>query len=133
MFTTSNILAVVLATVAAGIVGAVWYSPLLFLKAWTTALGKPPEELGNPKIAMLNAVVMNAVSAFTLCAIFQGLDVTTVLDAILTAQALAMGLIVSNQLMRDRFHGASARLSLINGANTVAAFFVMSLVLVLVR
>ncbi len=133
MFSSSNLLAVALAGVAAMIVGALWYSPLLFAPAWIKALGKTPEEMGNPKIAIANAAVMNLISAFTLCAVFQGLSVTTVTDAIVTAEALALGLVVSNQLMRDRFHGASAQLSLINGANTIVVFLVMALVLVFVR
>ena len=133
MLSTSNLLAVGLATVAAMVVGALWYSPLLFVKAWTQALGKTPAELGNPKAAIANSVLMNLVSAFTLCAVFQWQNITGLWDAVVTAQALAVGLVVSNQLMRDRFHGASAQLSLINGANTVVVYLVMAVVLALVR
>ena len=133
MFTSSNLLASAFAGLAAMVVGALWYSPFLFAPAWLKALGKTPEEMGNPKTAMANAAIMNLISAFTLCAIFQGLDVTTVFDAAVTSAALAVGLVVSNQLMRDRFHGASAQLSLINGANTVVVFLAMGLVLVAVR
>lgn len=133
MLTTANLIAIGLASVAAMVVGALWYSPFLFAPAWMKALGKTPEQLGDPKLAVTNAALMNLVSATTLCAVFQALEVSTIPGAVVTAAGLALGLVVSNQLMRDRFHGASAQLSLINGANTVVVYLVMGLVLALAR
>src|SRR2546428_4307129 len=44
-----NILAVIVAAVATLILGAVWYSPVLFAKAWIQAHGYTPEKLEEMK------------------------------------------------------------------------------------
>ncbi|HEU5260136.1 MAG TPA: DUF1761 domain-containing protein [Gemmatimonadales bacterium] len=43
--TTVNILAVIVAAVATFILGAVWYSPVLFAKQWMQAHGYTPEKV----------------------------------------------------------------------------------------
>ena len=122
------------ATVAGMIIGALWYSPLLFLKAWTQAQGKEypcaPGKSGGPAIA--NAMVMNIITALALSEVFRWRAVDNIGDALVTALLMATGLVVSNQLMRDRFHEASAKLSLINGANTIVVYLAMGLALALV-
>ncbi|MHB1204504.1 MAG: DUF1761 domain-containing protein [Rhodospirillaceae bacterium] len=122
------------ATVAGMIIGALWYSPLLFLKPWMQAQGKEypcaPGKSGGPAIA--NAVVMNIITALTLSEVFRWRAVENIGDALATALLMAVGLVVSNQLMRDRFHEASAKLSLINGANTIVVYLAMGLALALV-
>jgi hypothetical protein len=40
-----NIVAVIVAAVATFILGAIWYSPILFAKQWTQAHGYTPEKL----------------------------------------------------------------------------------------
>ena len=122
------------ATVVAMIIGALWYSPLMFLKPWTLAQGKeypcPPGKSGGP--AIVNAMAMNLITAVVLSQVFRWRGVDTVSDALVTALLLAAGLVVSNQLMRDRFHEASAKVSLINAANTIVVYLAMGLALVLV-
>ena len=59
-------------------------------------------------------------------------DLDRIEDALITALLMAVGFVVSNQLLRDRFHGATPMLSLINGANTVVTYLAMGLVLALV-
>ena len=125
-----NILSIILAALAAMIIGGLWYSPKLFGTAWLKELGKTsPEQLGNPKKAMINAIIMNLVSAFALALVFKWQGAETSTDALMTSLVVAVGLVLSNQLMRDRFHGASSHLSLINGANTVAVYLAMGVVL----
>jgi uncharacterized protein DUF1761 len=44
-----NILAVIVAAVATFVLGAMWYSPILFAKQWTQAHGYTPEKLEEMK------------------------------------------------------------------------------------
>ena len=122
------------ATVAGMVIGALWYSPLLFVKPWTLAQGKeyPCAPGKGAAAAIANAATMNIITALALSEVFQWRAVASVADALLTALLLAVGLVVSNQLMRDRFHGATAMLSLINAANTIVVFLAMGLILALV-
>ena len=44
-----NYLAVVAAALSSFLLGGLWYSPLLFLKSWNTAMGRTPESAdGHP-------------------------------------------------------------------------------------
>ena len=125
-----SILGVGLAALAAMVIGAGWYSSKLFGEPWMKELGvSSPEELGSPTKAIINAAVMNVVSAFALSLVFMWQGAETSTDALMTALVVGVGLVLSNQLMRDRFHGASTRLSLINGAHTVVTYVVMGAIL----
>jgi hypothetical protein len=122
------------ATVVAMIIGALWYSPVLFVKPWMRAQGKeypcPPAK--GAAGAIINAVAMNLITALALSEVFRWRGVETIVDALVTALLMAVGLVVSNQLMRDRFHGATTQLSLINAANTIVVYLAMGLVLAVV-
>ncbi len=64
-----NYVAVVVAAVAAFVVGAVWYSPLLFGKAYMELRGMNPDALADmrpPAVEMLGEFVRNLVIAFVL-------------------------------------------------------------------
>ncbi len=129
-----NYLGVGAATVAAMIIGALWYSPLMFLKPWMLAQGKeypcPPQK--GAGAAILNAATMSLISALALSEVFSWRHVGSIGDALVTALLMAVGFAVSNQLLRDRFHMATPTLSLINAANTVVTYLAMGLVLALV-
>ena len=129
-----NFIGVGAATVVAMIIGALWYSPLMFLKPWMRAQGKDypcaPEK--GAAAAITNAAAMNIITALALSEVFQWRAVNSIDDALVTALLMAVGFAISNQLMRDRFHGATAMLSLINAANTIVVFLAMGLVLALV-
>src|SRR5437879_12164587 len=58
-----NVLAVIVAAVATFILGAVWYSPVLFAKQWVQAHGYTPEQLE----AMKKRGVARAYAVSALC------------------------------------------------------------------
>lgn len=122
------------ATVVAMIIGALWYSPVLFLKPWMLAQGKeypcPPQK--GAAAAITNAAAMSIISALALSEVFSWRQVNNIEDALVTSLLMAVGFVVSNQLLRDRFHGATRMLSLINAANTVVTYLAMGLVMALV-
>jgi hypothetical protein len=133
MFDNFNWLGAIAAAFAAMVIGFIWYMPAVFGNVWMRALGKGrPEELGNPQVAVMNALAMNVVSAFVLTLVFQMLSVTTLMGALHVALILSLGLIVSNQFLRDKFHGNPGIVSLINGANTVVIYLAMGAAIVLV-
>lgn len=67
-----NVPAVIVAAIAAFAIGAVWYSPLLFAKAWMAANGYTPEKMEamkerrGPAVAMTVSAVCQFVTAFIL-------------------------------------------------------------------
>jgi hypothetical protein len=132
MFADFNWLGAIAAAVVAMVIGFIWYMPAVFGSAWMKALGKKMEELGSPKVAVPNALLMNVISALVLTHAIKAMGAETLMDALHIALGLSVGLIVTNQLMRDRFHGMSGTLSLINGANTVVTYLAMGAAIALV-
>jgi hypothetical protein len=124
-----NWLAVGAATLAAMAVGSLWYSPLMFMKRWQAELGKTPEQMGNPMLAVGNSVVMYVVAAVGLSMVFSWKGVTSIGDALITAGAIWMVFVGSMELMHDRYNGASAVFSLINCGNTLVSFLAMGAVI----
>jgi hypothetical protein len=125
-----NIFGVILAALAAIIIGVVWCSPRVFGAAWMKKLGKTsPKQLGSSTKPLVNVAVMNMVLAFALALVFRWLGAKTSTDVLMASLVVGAGLVLSNQLMRDRFYGASMHLSLINGANTAVVYLAMGTVL----
>jgi hypothetical protein len=124
-----NWLAVGAATLAAMAVGSLWYSPLMFMKRWQAELGKTPEQMGNPMLAVGNSVVMYLVAAVGVSMVFSWKGVISIGDALITAGAIWMVFVGSMELMHDRYNGASAVFSLINCGNTLVSFLAMGAVI----
>lgn len=70
---TINYLAVIVAALSDFVVGALWYSPLLFAKPWMKANGFTPEDLkkGNPAVTYTVVLVLSLVISYIL-ALFLG-------------------------------------------------------------
>lgn len=84
-FTDVSILAIILAVVANMVIGALWYSPLLFANIWVKALGKNMEDM-NPegaKIGYTLTTLGGFFTAYVLSLFIHLLDLVTVLDGAL--------------------------------------------------
>lgn len=124
-----NILAVVAAAVAGFVVGGLWYSPLLFVKAWKTEIGVDPNVQGSMK-----GMVPQLIGCFLLClvqagmfAVFLGKQ-TPMLGA---AYGLAAGVcwVAAALGINYLFEGKSLRLFLINGGYNAVTFTLYGLIL----
>jgi len=124
-----NWLAVGAATLAAMVVGSLWYSPLMFMKRWQAELGKAPEQMGNPMLAVGNSVVMYLIAAVGLSMVFSWKGVASLGDALMTAGTIWLVFVGSMELLHDRYNGASAVFSLINCGNTLVSFLAMGAVI----
>jgi hypothetical protein len=49
--------------IAAFVFGGLWYSPLLFARAWQKRIGKTKEELGRPWVPMIVTIVQLVIMA----------------------------------------------------------------------
>jgi hypothetical protein len=119
-----NVWAVLAAILSSGVLGALWYSPVLFLRAWIRAAGRAPQQ-GPLVYAMTFLSALVAAGAFALwlgprpdlgSALLQGLVVGTCFVA------LSLGL---NYAFANRGHV----LWLIDGGFHVARFVLFGLVL----
>ncbi|MEH7376512.1 DUF1761 domain-containing protein [Neobacillus drentensis] len=81
-FTDISIIATILAVVANMVIGALWYSPLLFSNIWVKALGKKMEDI-DPKGANVGYALTTLggiITAIILSLFIHLLDNVTILD-----------------------------------------------------
>ena len=124
-----NLLAVLAAAVAGFVVGGLWYSPLLFVKAWKTEIGVDPNVQGSMK-----GMGPQLIGCFLLCLVQAGMFAlflgkqTPLMGA---AYGLAGGVcwVAAALGINYLFEGKSFRLFLINGGYNAVTFTLYGLIL----
>jgi hypothetical protein len=124
-----NWFAVVAAALAAFVVGGVWYSPLLFVKAWKAEVGVPEDakaSLSSMAPQFAGTLVLSIVQA-GMFAIFLGSQT----PAMGAAYGFAAGLcwVAAAFGVNYLYEGRSLRLWLINGGYNVVIFTLYGLIL----
>jgi Protein of unknown function (DUF1761) len=71
-----NIWGTIAAALAVFALGGLWFSPVLFGKAWGTSIRKEPRQIGTPAVALTLSLITALIQAFILAVLFQiaGLD-----------------------------------------------------------
>ncbi|MFT5692500.1 MAG: hypothetical protein ACI92E_001835 [Oceanicoccus sp.] len=65
-----NIMGVLAATVIGMVLGALWYSPVLFGKKWMQSIGKTPDTLGGSALPMVGCVIASMMTAVGISIVF---------------------------------------------------------------
>ncbi len=120
-----NWLSVIVATIAAFILGSLWYSPVLFGKVWQKELGLSDEKIKNANIAVIfgTSFVLEFIAALVL-EMFLGPDanlITGIIAGALVGIAWIATAIGTNYL----FSRKSFRLFLIDSGYFIVFFIVM--------
>jgi membrane-associated HD superfamily phosphohydrolase len=129
-----NWLAVIAAALANFLIGGLWYSPLLFQKAWMRANGFTDDDVGkgNPAVIFGVSGLFSLIMAANLAAFvsFEGVTLGFAVGAALAAglgwAALGLGIVAL-------FERRSWSYILINGGYLTVAFLAMGLILGLWR
>lgn len=124
-----NWLAVIVAAVAAFLVGALWYSPLLFAKAWQREVGITDAGLAKGGMGrILGLAFVLTLIATLVFHMFLGASPGALFG---TGAGFAAGLfwVAGSKGIDYLFERRSLRLFLINGGHHTVAFTVMGLVL----
>lgn len=129
-----NWLAVIVAAIAMFGLGAVWYSPLLFLKPWAKAAGITIDtsQRGNFPLVMAGAFVITLVMAANLAFFIAGPGVTLGF-AVSAALAAGLGWAALSLWLIGLFEQKSFTYVLINGGYITVGFALMGLILGLWR
>jgi hypothetical protein len=124
-----NWLAVLAAAVSSFVVGGLWYSKAMFLKAWQQAAGLTDEQLkqGHPGKIFGGAFVLSLIASWTF-AIFLGPDLPVGAS---TAYGFTAGLcwVATSFGINYLFERKSFTLFLVNGGYHTVQFTVIGLVL----
>lgn len=129
-----NWLAVIAAALSMFVIGGIWYSPLLFDKAWQRAAGLSDEQRakGNVPLIFGGAFVLTLIMAANLAFFIAGPDVTLGF-AVGAAIAAGFGWAALSVGVLTLFERRPLSYFLINGGYLTIGFAVMGLILGLWR
>jgi Protein of unknown function (DUF1761) len=125
-----NHFAVVAAALAAFVIGGLWYSPLLFHKAWMNANGFKEQDLTKSNMAKIFGLsfLFSLIMAYNLAAFLSAPDTTVWWGA--AAGALAgIGWVALSIGILGLFERRSWKYVLINGGYFAASFVAMGAIL----
>jgi hypothetical protein len=134
MFTTSvNLVAVLVVTLISMAIGWLWYSPVLFGKAWMSALGKAEADKDAMKKSAPYALTSELVATFVKMYVLAKLIAFAMVDAgsqaALIALWLWLGFVVTTNLSVVTFEGRSKTAYLISMASQAVIMVVAAVVL----
>jgi len=131
-----NLWSVLVAAVATMILGFLWYSPLLFAKPWTLAMGYDPNDKAKMEEMRKGAgklygitFIASLISAFVLAKI---IDVTTVNSALYGMKigfAVWLGFVTTVQLTSTLFKKRPIKLYLIDTGYQLVCYLAMGAIL----
>jgi hypothetical protein len=128
-------LAVIVATTAFFIFGALWYS--YFGGYWLKAIGKRKEELNQkdptPYITAAIASFLNAIATALVIDLVWPLTATKIMTAFLVGLLLGGAVFAAGLAKHYAFAGRSWSLFMIDACHEILGFMLMSLIIVLMR
>ena len=113
------------------VVGAIWYSELLFGKQWMKLAGKKASDLqNNAGSSYLLTGLLWLLISYALAHFVQYTFADTWMEGAITAFWLWTGFVFAPQLIHSLFDGSSKKLLAINAGYTLVALLGMGIILV---
>jgi hypothetical protein len=114
------------------IIGALWYSPVLFGNAWMKLINKKPDEIDKESAnkAMSFAIIPAALSVLVLAVVLACANATTIADALVIATLVSAGFIGTSALNLVLFEGRSFLLSLLNTGYSFVSLNIAAVILI---
>jgi MFS family permease len=128
----TNYWAIIVSAVAYFILGAVWYSPVLFAKPWMQNVGRSEEQLrGGSKVVYLYTLIALMVICFVTSFIIWILGTSSVLSAIKVGLFLSLGYTTTVISINNWYGQRSGKLTLIDAGYHVVGIVVATIILTL--
>ncbi len=126
-----NYWAILVAGAAYFILGALWYSPVIFGKAWMQAVGKSKEQLqkGSSALKMIWAFVGSLVIAYGLARILSWTGSYSLTDAVVVSLLAAICFLVTVIGISDSMEVRPMKLYLINIFYNIIGFCIMGIII----
>ncbi|MGD1833958.1 MAG: DUF1761 domain-containing protein [Sphaerochaetaceae bacterium] len=128
-----NILAVIAGIVINMVIGALWYSPVLFGNIWLGLTGRKSEDItredGNKSMAF--AIIPAAVAAFALALLTAVSGASTVADALILGSLSSLAFSGMSALNLVLFENRPLKLAVLNTAYFFVSWNIVSIVLTL--
>jgi hypothetical protein len=126
-----NYLAVIVAAIAAMVIGYAWYSMSVFGRSWIAEIGKTEDQIkeGYKPISMLWTYLLAALTAYVLAHFLNLVGADTITEALTTAWWAWLGFVATTMATNAIYEGRSSKLFWINSIYQLVVFLVMSVIL----
>ncbi len=126
-----SVIAIILCVVANTVIGALWYSPLLFSKKWLASMGKSMEELNKSGANVGYAITMFAalITAYALSLLIQLFETPTITDGALIGIITGLGIASMRELSPTFFEGRRFALFFISAGYHIVSLTVMGIII----
>jgi hypothetical protein len=129
-FTDVNLVAVLVAAVAAFVFGSLWYSPLLFGNVWKKLAGVKKGKLNYMWLRFLVYLLATLVMAFVLAHFLAFAAAITVVEGLITAFWLWLGFIVPITLGGILWENKSVKLFALNNVYNLLSLGIIAAILI---
>jgi hypothetical protein len=130
-FLEVSILAIILCVVANMVIGAFWYSPLLFANKWMAALGKNREDFNKEgaNLGYFISLLAAVVTAYVLSLFIQLLDSVTIFDGAIIGFLSGLGIAAMRELSPTFFESRNFTLFYISAGYHIVSLTVMGIII----
>lgn len=135
-----NLLAVLVAAISTMVVGFLWYSPMLFAKAWMREMGYDPNDKAKVQEmqksagpAYTGSFVASLVSAYILALLLHWLRIESLHFGLLVGFHVWLGFVATVQLTGALFTKQSMKLFAINTGYQLVCYLAMGTILAVWR
>ena len=128
-----NIWAILVSVVVMMILGALWYSPVLFGNTWLKLIGKKPEDIKKEDAnkSMGFAIIPAILHTLTLALLLNFVHAQTIADGLIVASLAAVGFIFMSLFNLVLFEDRSFKLTLLNAGYPFCALNIIAIILVM--
>jgi hypothetical protein len=131
-----NWLAILIAAISTMVAGFLWYSPLLFAKAWMREMGYDPNDKARMEemkksagLAYGGSFVASLLSAFTLALILHAIRIEGLHTGLMLGFHVWLGFVATVQFTGALFAKQSMKLFAINTGYQLVCYLVMGAIL----
>jgi hypothetical protein len=124
-----NWIAIIVATIIPIVLGALWYSPVLFAEPWMRAVGRTREELGDASLGYLLSAIGAFLSAYVLARIVKWAEVDDLWNGALVGFFVWAGFVATVLGVTTFFAGRPRSLWLINSGYQLVSLVLMGALL----
>ena len=131
-----NYLAVIVGIIISMAGGALWFSPILFAKAWMSENDFTEEQIkqaGSAYKGYVASIVAAIVSVLALALFVQAANATQAAEGLAIGLLAGIGFVATTQASNYTFEGRSIKIYLINNGYPVVVFAIVGIVLAVWR
>ena len=135
LFVDINLVGIVLGAISNMVIGAIWYSPMVFGKIWMNLAGITQKEIESgkkqmPKIYSM-AFVGALITAYILAIFLDLVGAATIGEGLQIGLLVWLGFVATTTLSTVLFENKKTNLYLLNNGYNLLSILVMSVILIL--